>query len=68
MNNTNPIYDTLSKVAKESNAAIVDVASFTKNFGKIRHTMVEFTEKLHAIVTVAIVFIQCDLIFILEDD
>jgi len=30
MNSTNPMYDSLSKIAKESNAAIVDVASFTK--------------------------------------
>ncbi len=49
MNSTNPICDPFPKVAKESKAALPVVVNFRKNFGKIRLTLVEFTEKLHMI-------------------
>jgi hypothetical protein len=62
MNSTNPIYATLLKVAKKSKAAVAVVVNFRKNFGKIRLTLVEFTEKLHVIATVATVALTtlCD--------
>ncbi len=53
MNSTNPICDPFPKAAKESKAALPVVVNFRKNFGKIRLILVEFTEKLHVIATVA---------------
>jgi hypothetical protein len=63
MNSTNPICDPFPKVVKESKAALPVVVNFRKNFGKIRLTLVEFTEKLHVIATVATIALTtlCDL-------
>ncbi len=63
MNSTNPIYVTLLKVSNESQATVTVVASFTKELWKNRATLVECTEKLHRVATVATLALAtpCDL-------